>query len=102
LVKVFKTPIITNKPVFYNGFYFYLSTDENLINLNIVYEGVNEVVCVWDSKTLYKSFLKKNYNSKMKKEELIQKINISKLGVKFNVSQIKDHGTLWKFIDRKF
>jgi hypothetical protein len=99
--KTLKTPIITNKPTYYNKGYYFLSTDYEIINLNIVYENVYEIICKWSVDSLYKSFKKKNYNSKMKKEDLINKINNSQLGVKFNVSKIKDHGTLWKFLEQK-
>jgi hypothetical protein len=99
--KTLKTPIITNEPTYYNKGFYFLSTDDELINLNIVYDGVNEIICNWNIDLLYKSFKKKNYKSELKKEDLINKINNSELGVKFNVSRLKDHGTLWKFIDRK-
>ena len=99
--KTLKTPIITNKPTYYNKGYYFLSTDYETINLNIIYEGVIEIICSWDILSIYKSFIKKNYKSEMKKDELIEKINNSELGVKFNVSKIKNHGTIWKFIRRQ-
>ncbi len=96
--KIFKTPLITMKPKYYNKGYYFLSIEYKTINLNIVCENLNKIICNWSIDLLYKSFQKKNYNSVLKKEDLIEKINNSELGVKFNVSKIKDHGTLWRFL----
>lgn len=95
--KTLKTPLITNKPIKYNKGFYFLTTDDDSIHLNIVCENIHEIICSWSIESLYNSFKKKNFNSKIKKEDLMYKIKNSQLGVKFNVSKIKDHGTLWNF-----
>ncbi len=100
-VKTFKTPLISLNTTHYNDNYYFLSIDSDLINLNIVKDEVSEIICSWDFESLLKSFKKKNLNSIIQKDDIEKHILNSELCVKFNVSKIKDHGTLWKFVKKK-
>lgn len=100
-IKTFKTPLISFNPVYYNENYYFLSIESDLINLNIVKDNASEIICSWDFESLLKSFKKKNLYSNIQKDEIENLIFNSELCVKFNVSKIKDHGTFWKFVDKK-
>ena len=87
----FKTDFISTS----NGFYLSISVDEN--NVKLVIKDISNrkkwIVC-W-SISLIQTFMKKKNPSITESSVRTLLLNGS-LKVKFNVSEIKDHGTLWK------
>lgn len=93
----FKTDYIsTSKETLYNGFHLSISLDENDVRLVIKEDITNLkswIVC-WNISRIA-SFMKKKNPSITESNVRTLLLNGS-LKVKFNVSEIKDHGTLWK------
>ena len=92
----FKTDYIsTSKEISYNGFQLSMKLDKNDVKL-VIKDITNRkkwIVC-WNISLIHTFMKKKNpFITESSVRTLLLK---GSLKVKFNVSEIKDHGTLWK------
>jgi hypothetical protein len=98
--KSFKTPFICSSlTTGYNGSLFHLLLDGENVFLNVISKGRVSKECHWTIVDISNTMKKKNPGYEVITPKFIKEL-ISKnmLQVKFNVSEIKDHGTIWKVI----
>jgi hypothetical protein len=98
-VLTFKTEFISVNPTIYNGHYLSLRVNNDVVELFIINGVLSGSIKAWDIDTLIKTLSIKNPHCNfINKDNIINIINNGKLVVRFNVSRIKDHGTIWKII----
>lgn len=98
-VFTFKTDYISVNPTIYNGHYLSLKVNNDMVELFITNGVLSGSIKAWDIDTLIKTLSIKNPHCNfINKDNIINIINNGKLVVRFNVSRIKDHGTIWKII----
>lgn len=72
----------------------------NIINdnvyLSVMFHNIEFNICNWNIDTIVSSMKSKNPNNRFITKTFVFNLLLNgKLGVKFNVSKTKDHGTLW-------
>lgn len=80
----------------YNNFELSLFLKDDFINLKVCFENVEHTGIKWGIDNIVVSMKRKNRDTRINKEFVKDLFMRGKLSVKFNVSLIKDHGTLWK------
>lgn len=93
----FKTPYLKlEKTTPYNSYNLSLVLSNDLLIMLIKKEENQLPFCSWNIDDITTSLKKKNGNNNLITNDVIIKLlEDGKLKVKFNVSCIKDHGTLW-------
>jgi hypothetical protein len=96
-INTFQTDFIstTNKTGF-NGYTFKLNIINDNVYLSVMFHNIEFNICNWNIDTIVSSMKSKNPNNRFITKTLVSNLLLNgKLGVKFNVSKTKDHGTLW-------
>ena len=98
--KTFSTPYINSTEVTnFNGNQFYLSLEGDRVYLKIISGGKVLSEVFWNIEDISNSMKQKNPTHKVVTPSFMKElISNGWLQVKFNVSKIKDHGTLWRVI----
>lgn len=97
-VDTFKTDFISSKKfTLYNGHKLSLRVNNDVVEL-LISEGTKSgTLNAWDIEKLTSTLKIKNQSyGLINKENVAKLITDGELMVKFNVSAIKDHGTMWK------
>lgn len=98
-VFTFKTGYISVNPTIYNGHHLSLKVNNNMVELYIKDGKLSGTLKAWDIDTLVKTLAIKNPHCDfINKNNIENLIRTGKMLVRFNVSRIKDHGTIWKII----
>ncbi len=98
-VKIFKPSIINAvKSTDYNGVKFQLEQGKEVVKLVGLTKSEKLVIGGWKIDDILSGLQSKNRVSRLSKIRLKNMISTGKLGVKFNISKIKDHGTQWKIV----
>lgn len=87
----------------YNKTKFYLKIvgNQNVVLMTVNEKNEEEIQGNWKLDDILKALLKKNPDVEVSVEILRELIREKKLGVKFNKSRTKDHGTLWHYSETK-
>lgn len=82
-----------------NGSKFYLKIvgSQNVVLMSKKESNEEEIQGNWNLVDILKALVKKNPSVEVSVEVLRELIQARKLGVKFNKSKSKDHGTLWHY-----
>lgn len=98
-VKTLKTDYISLKRVtIYNGNYITLRSDDKKVFMYVSMSDGLFFRCDWNIKDIVSNLKSKNIGKRVTTSMVKNLINEGKLQVKFNVSKIKDHGTIWKIV----
>lgn len=93
--KTLKTPyIFTGQTTTYNGFQLSLKSDNENVYLIINVLDTDVVSGNWTIKELMENINQKN-DTHLTPDMVVELIESGRMGVKFNVSVLKDHGTRW-------
>ena len=96
-IKTFKTDYIGyDNPTSYNGFNLQLTTQDDKVVMTIQIDEEVYPLASWDVSTLIKRLDRKNPDIQFTKQMVNALITSNRMSVKFNVSTIKDHGTIWR------
>jgi hypothetical protein len=99
-VLTFKTEFISVNPTIYNGHYLSLKVNNDMVELFINNGVLSGSIQGWNIDNLVNTLSIKNphIDFKISKSNIENLIRTGKMAVKFNVSKIKDHGTIWKIV----
>ena len=98
-VLTFKTGLINSKSITeYNNVGLKLLMEKDKVLLIGCFSNCVLTLCSWNIDELHTQMNSKNSNNPISKSMVKTLLNTGKLGVKFQVSHIKDHGTKWKTI----
>ena len=98
-IKTLKTDYISfNRVTIYNGNYITLRSDDKKVFMYVSMSDGLFLRCDWNIKDIVSTLKSKNIGKRVTTSMVNNLINEGKLQVKFNVSKIKDHGTIWKII----